>query len=408
MGLVTGRGWRALRESLGELAGDGRGWVLAVVAGGWFLSIGVRMVYPAVLPHLRGAFDLSLTAAGLLLTTLWVVYAVGQFPGGVLSDRFGSGRVLVVSTGATAVAVVGVVVSPSAGVLFVATGVLGLCTALFGPARFPLLSAVFGDRDGTAIGITQATGNLGNATLPLVAGVVASAVAWQLGFAFIVPLFLLVTVGLWWVVPREPEGASTVVRGSFARFARGLYRDVTTRSVLVMAGIQVLGSSMYQGFTGFYPTYLVEVKGLTPGVAAGLFGLFFAMGLVVQPVTGIAGDRFGEKHVLAVVLTLSTVALAVLPFVTGFWGLVGITIVLSIILGRGVLTLTYLTNVLSPDTRGTGLGFLRSVYITIGAMSPVVIGVMADAGYFDEAYLLLAGAGGVMLLLLAVLPARRR
>jgi MFS family permease len=163
---------------------------------------------------------------------------------------------------------------------------------------------------------------------------------------------------------------------------------------------------MYQGFTGFYPTYLIEVKGLSPSVASGLFGLFFAMGMLVQPATGVTGDRIGERRALMIVLGTSTVTLAALPFVTGFWGVVGITIALSSLLGRGVLTLTYLTNALPEDMRGTGLGILRSGYMLIAASSPILIGILADIGRFDEAFLLLAGAGGVMLLLTLVLPAR--
>jgi len=73
-----------------ELWSGGRGKVLTAVAGGWFLSVGVRMIYPVMLPSLRSAYGLNLTTAGLLLTVLFLAYAFGQFPGGVLADRFES------------------------------------------------------------------------------------------------------------------------------------------------------------------------------------------------------------------------------------------------------------------------------------------------------------------------------
>lgn len=389
-----------------DLRADGRGWVLAAVAGGWFLSLGVRLIYPAVLPQIRAAFGFDLPTAGSLLATLWFVYALGQFPGGLLSDKIGSGNVLVLSTTLSTVAVLVIVAAPTLWVLFAATAILGLCTALYGPARFPMLSSVFPDRDGTAIGITQASGNLGNAVLPLVAGVLASAVAWQLGFALVVPLFVAVAVAIRYAAPRQPEGKGSAVDSLSADSVRYLLDGLRSRAVLVVVTIQVLGSSMYQGFTSFYPTYLIEAKGLAPSVASGLFGLFFATGMVVQPVTGAAGDRFGEGRVLLVILALSIVTLAALPFVTGLPALVALTVALSSLLGRGVLTLTYLTNVLAADMRGTGLGLLRTGYIMIGAAAPLLIGILADAGYFDEAFLLLAGAGGVMFLLTLALPAR--
>jgi len=392
----------SISASLVELNRDSQAQILLAVAGGWFLSIGIRLIYPVVLPHLRIAFGFDLATAGLLLTVLWVVYALGQLPGGILSDRFGAGRVMIVGTTAAGITVLLIVLSPTIEMLFTTTALLGLCTALFGPARFPMLSAVFPNRAGTAIGSVQAAGNLGNTVLPFIAGVLASAGGWQLGFGFVSPLFAIGTFALWYTVPRQPS--TTTVETLSDDAIHYLLADFTNRSVLVILAIQVLGSGMYQGFTSFYPTYLVEIKGLSSTVASGLFGAFFAMGMLIPPITGGVGDRFGERPTLLVILALSTVMLATLPFVTGVGGLVGITIGLSAILGRGVLALTYLTKTLSEETRGTGLGLLRTGYITTGAVSPLLIGILADRGYFDEAFWLLSGSGVVMVLLCSILP----
>lgn len=400
------RRFRDVKTTIGELNEDGRGWILATVASGWFLSIGIRVTYPVLLPHVRGAFGFGLSTAGMLLSILWFVYALGQFPGGILADKIGSGNVLTLSTMLSTIAMLVLVTSSKLWILFAGTALLGWCTALYGPARFPMLTAVFPERNGTAIGIVQAMGNLGNTVLPLIAGVLASLIAWQFGFGFTIPLFVLVVGLLRYVVPRRPEGNNSAVDTLSIDSARYLLRGLNDRAVVVVVAIQVLGSSMYQGFTSFYPTYLIEIKGLSPSVASGLFGLFFAMGMIVQPVTGMTGDRFGERQTLITILGLSTVSLAALPFITSFWGLVAITIALSSLLGRAVLTLTYLTNVLSEDIRGTGLGLLRSGYMLIASTSPLLIGLLAAAGRFDEAFLFLAGAGGMMILLTLVLPAR--
>lgn len=55
--------------------------------------MGVRMIYPVLLPRIRTAYDLDLTTAGFLLTVLFLAYALGQLPGGVppiesASERF--------------------------------------------------------------------------------------------------------------------------------------------------------------------------------------------------------------------------------------------------------------------------------------------------------------------------------
>jgi hypothetical protein len=43
----------------------------------WGLIVGVRMVYPVIVPYLQTEYGLSLTVSGLLMTVLWFFYAIG-------------------------------------------------------------------------------------------------------------------------------------------------------------------------------------------------------------------------------------------------------------------------------------------------------------------------------------------
>lgn len=367
-----------------------RGKILAAVAAGWFLSIGVRLAYPVLLPYLQEAYGLDLTTAGFLLTVLWLAYALGQLPGGILADRLGEGNVLVTSTVISAVTLGLVAVASSAPVVFVATACFGFGTALYGVARFTILSAVFPNNDGTAIGVTMAAGEVGNAVLPLVAGAIAATLAWQFGFGLAVPVFGLAALFLWLVVPNRTSSESSAVDSMSLETVRYVAVQLRRRAIIVVTAIQILTYCIWQAFTGFYPTYLIEIKAFSPTVATGLFSAFFALGIVVQPVTGNLYDRFGIRRSLPAVLGVIAFALAALPFLEGFWPIVGGTILLSSILGYGTMTLTYMTAAFPADMKGTGLGFLRTFYMTIGAASPVLFGALADRGFFNEGYILLA------------------
>ncbi|WP_281194795.1 nitrate/nitrite transporter [Halorubrum sp. F4] len=388
---------RRIVTGVDGLRGDPRTPVLIAVAGGWFLSLGVRLVYPAVIPHLRTAYGISLSTAGLLLTVLWLAYAVGQLPGGVLSDRFGERAVLVASTLVSGAVLGLVVVVEAVEFLFAATALFGLSTALYGVSRFTILSAVYPDNDGTAIGITMAAGDLGNTVLPPFAGFLAVTFAWQFGFAFAIPGFLIAAAALFVTLPKPNGGSGTAASAGTAPLRRAIETGRTvagalrTRPVIVVTAIQTLAYCAWQAFTGFYPTYLIDVKGLAPTTATLLFGGFFAMGVAVKPVTGRAYDLYGARRTLPVVLTVATVSLAVLPSVTSLPGLTLLTIGLSGLLGYSTATLSYLTSALPSAVRGSGLGVLRTAYMGIGAGSPVVAGALADAGLFDEVFLLSSG-----------------
>ncbi|MFB6300152.1 MAG: MFS transporter [Halobacteriales archaeon] len=379
-----------LLASVRSLRGDGRGWVLLAVAGGWFLSLGVRLIFPAILPQIRTAFGFDLTTAGTLLTGLWLAYAIGQFPGGILGDRFGERAVLVGSTAIATVMVVLLVVAPGATAFFVATILFGLGTGLYATTRFTVISDVFPDRDGTALGFTSSAGNLGATALPVLAGVLAVGFGWRAGFAVLVPGFLIVLVALRRFIPARTSGTTSAVDSISKATVRRILSGITRRSVLVGATAMLLMSIIYQGFTGFYPTYLVQMKGISESTAATVFGLFFGAGILIQPIAGAIGDRIGHKWALVGFSIGTAVGMALLPVVPGLGGVLVVTGLASLQLGFWPVAQSFVIDGLPDDIQGSGFGLLRTIYLIIAAGAPAAIGALGDAGFFDEAFLLLA------------------
>ncbi|WP_096389862.1 MFS transporter [Halopenitus persicus] len=413
--MTAGKRAADLRGVAADLWAGGRGPILVAVAGGWFLSIGVRMVYPAILPQLRADFGFDLTTAGLLVTALWIAYAIGQLPGGILDDRFGARRVLVASTTVSATALVLVVTAQSTGVLFAATVLFGLTTALYGVTRFTILSNNYADRAGTAIGATMAAGDLGNALLPPLGGALAVAIAWETGLGFAIPAFLAAAVVIFLVIPSDgrSNGAASGDDGrsngtgsdpGVVSTARTLAGVIRKPSVLVVTAAQLLGYCVWQGLTAFYPTYLVEIKGIPQTTATALFGVFFALGIVSKLAAGSAYDVYGIRRSLPVALGFGAVGIGMLALVEGTLAVAAATVVASGMLGYATITLTALTGAFPETVQGTGLGLLRTGYMGVGAVAPTVIGVLADADYFTEAVLLLALVAGVAALIALRIP----
>ena len=392
-----------LREEATGLWGGGRGFSLIAVATAWGLLVGTRMIYPVVIPHLQTTYGLSLTVAGLLVTVLWLFGSLGQLPGGMLADRYNERTLMATATIVVAIALVFVVTAPTTMVLFLATAVWGIGHSLYPIARITLLSNLYSERLGSALGVTMATGDVGQTVLPPIATVLAGAIAWQAGLGFVAPLLVLAGLAIYFTVPGNGSSSSAADAQSL-RETLAVFGELRKPAMGMMTVILFLYIFLWQSFTAFYPTYLTTVKGLSPAVASVLFGFFFAVGVVVKPIAGAAYDRIGMRASLVGVLLPPVAGFVLVTLVESVWLLVVVTALISTMLGSGAITQSYLADSFSTGSKGTGLGVVRTTTATLGAAGPVVFGLIADLGYFDQGYLALALIMGVVILLTLRMP----
>ncbi len=377
------------RNEVRALRRNGRGKILAAVAFPWALLLGSRMALPVLLPYIQTEFGLSLSVVGLLVTLLWLGGAIGQLPGGILADWYSEGLIMTLSVGLVAAALAFVVLAPNAATLFIAVTLWGFATSLYPIARITILSEVYPDRLGSALGLTMATGDIGQTLVPPIAGTLAVLLLWQAGLGFIIPLLVLGGIGIWFIVPRRSrtDGSVEILSTDTARYVVDELRRPT---MLFVTFILVLFFFFWQAFTSFFPTYLVVEKGISATMAGIVFGVFFAAGAIVKPIAGMAYDRIGMRWALISVLLGPVCGLLLLPVVESLELIVIVTLLISTMLGNGAVTQSFVAEQFPSDIQGTGLGAVRTVSAIVGSMGPVLFGVVADRGFFNEGYVALA------------------
>lgn len=376
-----------------DLRRDGSLAVLFAVSFGWFLTLGVRIVYPTLLPRVTAEFGVGNATAGLFLGGLWTTYALLQFPGGLLADRVGERLVLAGSVLLSTLGVSAVALSTGVEPFVAATAVLGVATGLYGTTRITVISATYDRVEATAIGVSQAAGNVGNVLLSAGAGLVAAAAGWRWGFGALVPLFLACAAGLWLAVPRS--ASPTTDDEPVGQTLRHVLVAVRRPRVLTVFVLLALNMLLYQSVTGFLPTYLVVRKGLDPATAATLYSGFFAAAIGLQFVSGAVADRLGNPVAVAVFVGLSVPVFVLLTVARSLPVVAASVLALSVLLGGMPPINAAGVGALPEEIRGSGFGLLRTGYIAVGALGPPTVGALADAGRFDGAFLLL---GGVALL----------
>ena len=174
---------KTLAESLTPLKTSKIAWVLALF---YFLTFGGFVALALYMPTLlREIFSLSPTDAGARTAGFVVLATLTRPIGGILADKFGGDRVLVVVF--LAIAVLAVFLS-SVSIVPFTVGALG-CAAALGlgnGAVFKLVPQYFPKETGTVTGLVGAFGGLGGFFPPLELGLIKDAMgSYTLGFVLL-------------------------------------------------------------------------------------------------------------------------------------------------------------------------------------------------------------------------------
>jgi MFS family permease len=356
----------------------------------WLFSGFAVMLYSALLPQLLTALQMSKSTAGSLNALMLVGTGVGSFFFGLVADRYGRKRALIISilTFTTFTFLSGL-----------ATGVatLGICRAVVGlgmggewTSGTALVAESWpADRRGRAMGIVQSGYAVGYALAVLAAGALSPLLTWR-GVFFLGLLPALFTVWLRKNVSEpaiwKEQAQQSALRTAENKFAENklLWRAALPR-LLALLGMNTFGLFAWWGLFSWVPAYLglplaqggrdfhsldtvafvvlLSLAGMVPGY------LFF----------GGFADRFGRKK--SVILYLCTAALCVPLFgaarqpalilvfgcVTAFFGS-------GFFVGSGTMA----SELFPTRIRAVALGISYNVGRALSALAPWLIGRIGE------------------------------
>ncbi len=358
------------------------------IAGLTFLLIGWSgLLVPSLIRSIERDFNQSDAGLGVLYLLYAASYAAGSLGGGVVTERIGRRRVLVLAALSHGAGIAALGIVPSWGVVLAASipGGLG-AGALDGGANGLVLDLYPGSR-GRALNTAHLFFSLGALASPLVVGkLVDSGVAWQL-LVVITAAVTIPVAGLFALVKlphgrratgvgQGPETAGPMVLRwplltlEFAiacyvasevgvsdwlvRFLEGVPLGLATTSLsLFWAGLalgRLVAARIADRFDHLrFTTIAVAVASIaifaavlapSVGVSIFLFGLVgFAFGPVFPMIIAIGGERFPERSaaVSGLLTGVAVVGAVIYPPVMGFLSVnVGLA---AAMLGTGVLGL---------------------------------------------------------------------
>ena len=219
---------------------------------------------------------------------------------GMMSDRFGAFRVLIIGTICYALGLVGMALSSTPLVFALTAGVLiGVAQA---GTTYAVIYGILGrqisaEKRSWAMGITAAAGSFGQFLMVPVEGWLILHLGWQQAL-LVLSLMVLLIVPLAFGLREPGFGGGTLAVPREQTIGQALREAFGYRSFqLLMAGYFVCGFQVV--FIGVHmPSYLKD-HGLSPQVASyalALIGLFNVFGTYIA---GSLGQRMAKKNILA-------------------------------------------------------------------------------------------------------------
>ena len=400
---------------------DRRAWILA---GALFLALffiwGVAYdCFPILLPSVLKQFHLTKEQIGKVpAAQALAALIVGPLIGWLL-DRVPAQIVMSVGALLTAIGIVMMARADSFnGVIAgsVVTGV-GLSASTILPATM-VISNWFGERRGTALGLTTAGMELGGMVIAIVAGHLDVVYGWRFAYVVLaIPVVAIVTpLYLMFVRTRPEQATPNVSIGKPSAAASSLpglelSEALRTRAFWMLVVLQFCFTFAVGGSFIHLVQYLISI-GYTLKAGTMVVGISLGLALIGKPAMGVLGDWIGDKNALALCLLLGGANTALLLLARVFWVLVVFTLFAGLT-GSAPIALGPLVQVETLGLKRYGsIAGLLTITFTLGAMmGPPIVGKLADAtGSYTLSFEVCAVVAliGAIASFLCVAPARVR
>ncbi len=281
-------GDRLAHSAAREVTGDVVLLLAGLAAAG---TLATNIILPAF-PQMGAELGLSGAQLGLLLSSFFLTFALGQLVVGPLSDRFGR-RSLVL--GGLAIFVAGSLIAALAGSLWVllvgrVTQAMGACAASV-LARAIARDLFQGEALGRVLSLTMMAGAVAPGFSPLLGSLVVELSGWRMSFLFVAfCAAALAFLYLRRVGETHPVGA----RSDLAlRGVASTYRSLIVDRRFLAPALAV--SMVLGGLFSFFaaaPGVLMGQLGLTPFQ----LGLSFAATVLIVFAAGLAAPRLARRH----------------------------------------------------------------------------------------------------------------
>lgn len=349
-----------------------RNWVNYLTYSIMFLFAMVLTVLSPLLTEISKTFSLGLAETGIIFTANFLGFVLFIFIGGILADRIGKKRVLVISLAGFTLSLLLLPLVPSFFWAFIAIILIGGFGGSIEGAVSALITDVNPDKPSFYLNFAQVFFGLGAIVGPVGAGIlITNGFSWQLCYFILGGLSLVFTIILMIMeLPVLPK-SEKITWGSFKKLIADPKLSIVCLCMAFYTGSEI-------GGWGWMSTFLKQNLKFSATQSSVAVALFWSGMTVGRFICGRLSLRYNIRSIIIALASLSAIVTVLSGFFTAKW------VVMAIIVSMGLaysslwpLIASYGGNY-HQEYSGTVFAMLISSG-GIGAMViPFIMGVLAQ------------------------------
>lgn len=361
----------------------------------FFLNFTIRIILAPLMPTLLTDMDVSPDQAGSFFLTSAIGYFISLTLSGFVSARLKHRKTILLAAVAAGLTIIGAGMSQNLATFRMGIFAVGLATGLYFPSAIALLTATIDRKNwGKALGIHEIAPSFSFLFAPLICEGLLLWVSWRS------ILMILGVASIGFGVSFYMFSKTKDFRGE-APMLGSLTSLMSTSSFWVMLALFSLGITGTLGIYTMLPLYLVKTHGMIQAEANTLITLSRVFTLPMSMIIGWITDRLGVKRTLSGILCLTGMATLSIGILTGLP-------MKAVICCQSLLAVCFfppafaaLSQLYTEETRNVAISFTTPSAFLVGAgVSPNIIGVLGDNGYFESGFIIF----GALIFIGAVLP----
>ena len=389
-----------------------RGFAATIIAGHALKHIYISALASTLLPALKEGLALSSTQYGTMATVQQSSSWVSTMSSGYLGDRFTrlTAMMLGLSLALTGLSYLVLGITSSYALLIGAMLFVGLGPSIYHPPAIGALSRRFTSARGLVISLHGAGGSVGEATGPLIGAACLYVMTYQTTLQLSVIPALIVAFGMWTLLKND-DVSHEDGDGSFSDYVKAFMRLLRHKPIVMICAATAFRTVGQATATVFLPVYMKEDLGYSPGLVAAYIAMAQVVGIGSQPLMGYLSDRLGYKQVLVPAMITFAVLLLLIPAADGKVQLAIVILLLGTFFFSLHAILIAAASELTEQSMQSTIVSLIYAAGFIGALSPTLAGILADAYGLKTTFILassLVGLSAVTLILTALPKARAR